>query len=74
MQNPDSPPRFPWLRLTVTLALVALFAVSRLLKNRRENDGWDADHITITLVLWAIASAIVVAIMCFLHWRTTRQR
>lgn len=74
MQEPNLPNRFPWVRLVVTLALVALFAVSRLLKGNREEGGWAADRVMVTLLLWGIASALIVAIICFLHWRTTRQK
>src|SRR5262249_31592886 len=73
MQPPVSQPRFPWLRLVIAMAAVSIFAVSRLFKGHREEGGWDAGRVLLTLVLWGIVSAIIVAILCFMHWRALHQ-
>jgi hypothetical protein len=73
MHEPSSSSRFPWGRLLIPLGLVAIFAVSRLLKGHREMGGSDAGRVLVTLVLWGVASALIVAVACFMHWRTTRR-
>jgi hypothetical protein len=49
------------------------FAVSRLIKHRNEDGALDPDRVVVTLMMCAIASAIVVGVVVFFHLREKKQ-
>jgi hypothetical protein len=70
-QSTQSP--FPWGRLALALVAVFAFAVSRLIKHRNADGGWDPDRVVFTLMMCAIASAVVVGVVVFFHMREKNQ-
>jgi hypothetical protein len=64
---------FPWGKLVVVLVLIFGFAVSRLLKHKKEDGGWESDRIVFTFMMCAIASSIAAGVIVFFHLRQKHQ-